>query len=181
MIISIIAAADEMDAMGTLENTLPWRQDGHWRRLAQLVKGQPVIIGKNAWQSREWPELTNSRVIVLSEALKTIDHPNGSISRTFYDAFVTAQVTWADHLYIVGGCETIGLAMGWADQIYLTRVHHSQPTPRRLKFPELRPADWERRVASGPYPVSRDNQYQFTLERWETVNWLSRQKNKNRK
>ncbi len=176
MIISIIAAADETNAMGTLDNTLPWRQDGHWQRMAQLVNNRVVIMGKNAWQSREWPELGNSRVMVLSEKLKTIDHPNGTIHRTFYDAFVATRVSGAAQLFIVGGCETIGLFIGWANQVYLTRVHHWSPEPSQYSFPKLRIDEWERRVASGPYRVSHDNQHKFTLERWEAVTWLSRQK-----
>lgn len=170
MIISIIAAIDERQAIGK-DNAIPWRQQADMQRFKQLTSGHHVIMGRRTYESLSQPRVLPDRTMIV---LSTTDRfarelPDHVIHhRSIFTAIEHAEQAGETELFLIGGWEVYMMGLMFADRMYLTRIE-TRTLGKVTKFPEIAWREWEQRQSAGPYPANDQNQYPYSFEVWERL------------
>ena len=170
MIISIIAALDERQAIGQ-NNAIPWRQAADLKRFRQLTSGHHVVMGRRTYESLPQPRvLLDRKMIVLSStdqfASELPDHVTHQ--RSIFSAIEYAEQAGETELFLIGGWEVYLMGLLFADRLYLTRVD-TYTTGKVTKFPDVAWKEWEKRQSVGPYPADANNQHPYTFEQYDRL------------
>ena len=154
--ISIIVAVSENDAIGKNQQLL-CHMPTDMKRFKALTTGHAVIMGRKTFESLPHP-LPNRKNIILTTAPDAV----------YADCFVCPSMEAALELcepgaevFIIGGAQVYGQVIGWADKLYITRIHHSFEDATAF-FPEVDWNQWEE-VERDEHPADEKNPYPFTF------------------
>lgn len=135
--LTIIAAAAENNALG-INNDLPWYLPDDFKRFKLLTTGHKIIMGRKTLES--FPKaLPNREHIVITRD----HHYTPKFPCTIVHSLEEAIALTVDEekSFIIGGGEIYKLAMEFATDIELTRVHASFEAD--TFFPEIHDSLWE--------------------------------------
>lgn len=134
--IIMIAAVAENNALGK-NNDLLWHLPLDFKRFKEITSGHHIIMGRKTFESFPKP-LPNRTHIVISRQENY--NPEGCIVVENLEKAIAVCPT-EEHLYIIGGGEIYSQSIHLADQLDITRVHHSFDAD--VYFPEIDPEIWE--------------------------------------
>lgn len=159
MIISLIAAADERNAIGK-GGDMPWRLPDEWRYFRDTTMGKPVVMGRKTWESLppDRRPLPGRRNIVVTRQ-EAYDAPGAEVVPGVDEAVKLASTT-SDEVFIIGGGQLYGYGMEIADRLYLTRVH-TEVEGADAFFPDVNFLDW-REVSRFEHPADEKHAFSFT-------------------
>lgn len=159
MIISVIAAADERNAIGK-DGGMPWHLPDEWKYFRDTTMGKPVIMGRKTWESI--PEarrpLPGRRNIVVTRQ-EGYDAPGADVVPGVDEAVKLATLS-CDEVFIIGGSQLYGYGLEIADRLYFTRVH-TEIDDADAFFPSVDFLDW-REVSRVEHPADDKHAYPFT-------------------
>jgi dihydrofolate reductase len=134
--IIIIAAVAENNALGK-NNDLLWHLPKDFKRFKEITSGHYIIMGRKTFESFPKP-LPNRTHIVISRQKDF--HPEGCVVVENLEKAIAACPKEED-LFIIGGGEIYSQSIHLADQLDITRVHHSFDAD--VYFPKIDPEFWE--------------------------------------
>jgi dihydrofolate reductase len=134
--IILIAAVAENNALGK-DNNLLWHLPSDFKRFKEITSGHHIIMGRKTFESFPKP-LPNRTHIVIS---RQKDYsPEGCIVVENLEKAI-AICPKEENLFIIGGGEIYSQSIYLADQLDITRVHHSFEAD--VYFPEINPEIWK--------------------------------------
>ena len=134
--IIIIAAVAENNALGK-NNNLLWHLPKDFKRFKEITSGHYIIMGRKTFESFPKP-LPNRTHVVISRQKDYL--PEGCIVVENLEKAI-AVCPKNEDLYIIGGGEIYSQSIHLADQLDITRVHHSFDAD--VYFPEIDAEIWE--------------------------------------
>jgi len=134
--IIIIAAVAENNALGK-NNDLLWHLPKDFKRFKEITSGHYIIMGRKTFESFPKP-LPNRTHVVISRQKDYL--PEGCIVVENLEKAI-AVCPKNEDLYIIGGGEIYSQSIHLADQLDITRVHHSFDAD--VYFPEIDAEIWE--------------------------------------
>lgn len=134
--IIIIAAVAENNALGK-NNDLLWHLPKDFKRFKEITSGHYILMGRKTFESFPKP-LPNRTHVVISRQKNF--HPKGCIVVDNLEKAI-AICPKEEDLFIIGGGEIYSQSIHFADQLDITRVHHSFDAD--VYFPEIDPKIWE--------------------------------------
>lgn len=156
MKLAAIVAVTEENAIGQ-EGGIPWYLPADLKYMRDVTMGHPIIMGRKTHESigRSLPGRLN---VVIS------GNPNyqvyeGSVLVNSLDAALRLpEVNSAKKAFIFGGESIYSQAMPLIEEIFLTRVHTSQPAAD--KFFIFDSADWKL-VSKQSHKADQQNPYDY--------------------
>jgi len=167
MILSIIVAADEDNAIG-LGNTLPWDLPADLKYFREKTKDHMVIMGRKTFDSiveKLGHPLPNRRNVVITSRGNLYDGDYDLVT-SLDEAIELAERAGAEEAFIIGGQQIYELAIFHADRIYLTRIHSHFEGDKF--FPHMPPEQW-RVVSEDRHEPDSNNRYPYTFFVYEKV------------
>jgi len=134
--IIIIAAVAENNALGK-NNNLLWHLPKDFKRFKEITSGHYIIMGRKTFESFPKP-LPNRTHVVISRQKDYL--PEGCIVVENLEKAI-AVCPKNENLFIIGGGEIYSQSIHLADQLDITRVHHSFDAD--VYFPEIDAEIWE--------------------------------------
>lgn len=141
MRLSLIVAMGQNRVIGS-DGSLPWHLSEDLKRFKRITLGKPVIMGRKTYASigRALPGRLNlvvTRNPDFAAAGITVAH---SLAEAIGKAETAARADGVEEVFVIGGGEVYGQALGRADRLYVTEVDASPPGDAR--FPEIDPDLW---------------------------------------
>lgn len=164
MILSMVAAADEANAIGG-GNKLLWKLPEDWKRMKELTKGKPLIMGRKTHESIGRPLPGRLNIVVTRHVNRRYE--GCAVVTSLEDAIATAKASGAKEAVIFGGEQLYRLAMPLADRIHLTRVH-ARVQGGDAFFPEIPAGEWKR-VFEEHHEADAEHAHAYTFETWERL------------
>lgn len=159
MIVSVIVAADENNAIGK-GGDMPWHLPDELKHFRTTTEGKPVIMGRKTWESL--PEgrrpLPGRRNIVVTRQ-EGYEAPGADVVPGVDEAVKLASVS-SDEAFIIGGSQLYGYGMEIADRLYFTRVH-AEIDGADAFFPAVNFLDW-RETSKVEHPADDRHPHAFT-------------------
>ena len=134
--IIIIAAVAENNALGK-NNDLLWHLPKDFKRFKEITSGHYILMGRKTFESFPKP-LPNRTHVVISRQKNF--HPEGCIVVENLEKAI-AICPKEEDLFIIGGGEIYSQSIHFADQLDITRVHHSFDAD--VYFPEIDLKIWK--------------------------------------
>lgn len=134
--IIIIAAVAENNALGK-NNELLWHLPKDFKRFKEITSGHYILMGRKTFESFPKP-LPNRTHVVISRQKNF--HQEGCIVVENLEKAI-AICPKEEDLFIIGGGEIYSQSIHFADQLDITRVHHSFDAD--VYFPEIDLKIWE--------------------------------------
>jgi len=158
MIISLIAAASENNVIGK-EGKIPWDLPDDFKHFHDATKGCPIIMGRKTHESigRVLPGRRN--IIVTRSSDYEVD--GCDITHSIEDAIELARVDAPAKVCVIGGGEIYAMALPYADELDLTRVHMAVEGGDAF-FPEFSADEWEL-ISSNEHPADEKHAVSFTF------------------
>lgn len=154
--LSIIVAAAENNALGK-NNGLVWHLPDDFGHFKKRTSGHKIIMGRKTFES--FPRPLPNRIHIVITRDKDYEIP-------YSDCIVVHSLEQALHLvkddslaFIIGGGEIYRLALPYANQIELTRVHETFEAD--TYFPDFDEKQW-RLVQQEFHPKDERHAYDFT-------------------
>jgi dihydrofolate reductase len=159
--IIMIAAVAENNALGK-NNELVWHLPNDFKRFKSLTTGHHIIMGRKTFES--FPKPLPNRTHVVITRNKNYN-PEGCI---VVDSMEKAIAICPENetSFIIGGGEIYNLGLPFADQLEITRVHHSFDAD--AFFPEINSDDWKE-IQSEPNPTDDKHQFAYTYQTFVKV------------
>ncbi|WP_281227753.1 dihydrofolate reductase [Flavobacterium aquiphilum] len=154
--IIMIAAVAENNALGK-NNELVWHLPNDFKRFKALTTGHHIIMGRKTFESFPKPLPNRTHVVVT----RNKDYnPGGCI---VVDSIEKAIAVCPENetTYIIGGGEIYNLGLPFADQLEITKVHHSFDAD--AFFPEINSDEWKE-IQTEFNPIDDKHQYAFTYQ-----------------
>ncbi|MCI4442110.1 MAG: dihydrofolate reductase [Lentimicrobium sp.] len=156
--IILIAAVAENNALGK-NNDLLWHLPLDFKRFKEITSGHHIIMGRKTFESFPKP-LPNRTHIVISRQKDYF--PEGCIVVENLEKAI-AVCPKNEDLYIIGGGEIYSQSMHLADQLDITRVHHSFEAD--VYFPEIDSEIWE--LTSETFnPKDEKHLFDYTFQKY---------------
>ena len=161
-VISLVVAMDEAGGLGR-DNQLLCHLPADLQHFKKITLNKPVIMGRKTFESigRLLPQRLN---IILSRQEIKID--GAIVVKTLSQAI--AEVQDAPEIMIIGGADIFQQAVGFADQIYMTLIHHVFDAD--VFFPEVDWGFWSL-VESKKYAKDEKNRYDMTFIKYKTLTY----------
>lgn len=125
--IAIIAATDTNGAIG-IANKIPWHIRSDLIRLANLTRGNTVIVGRKSYDSMVWYYDKSGKkmpgscyIVVTRDKNYKPARDNARVAHSMSEAFKIAG-NLGDDVYVIGGGSIFAAALPLADRVYLTEV-----------------------------------------------------------
>lgn len=134
--IIMIAAVAENNALGK-NNDLLWHLPNDFKRFKEITSGHHIIMGRKTFESFPKPLPNRTHVIVTRQHNFEYE---GCIVVQDIDKAIAVCPSEED-IYIIGGGEIYAQSIDFADQLDITRVHHSFDAD--VYFPKINPEIWE--------------------------------------
>lgn len=132
--ITLVATIAGEDRTLSYDGKMPWNIREEKKHFSTLASGQPVIIGREAFEA-EVRDLERSKVIVLTRDIH-FSHMGASVAYSIEDALQKAPLErTGDHIVVAGGAETFTEFLPLAHTIELTMIH--KRIAGDLFFPEI--------------------------------------------
>lgn len=132
----MIAAVAENNALGK-NNDLLWHLPKDFKRFKEITSGHHIIMGRKTFESFPKPLPNRTHVIITRQ--KDFTHEGCIVVQDLENAIAVCPTE--QDLYIIGGGEIYTQSIHFADQLDITRVHHSFDAD--VYFPEIDPEIWE--------------------------------------
>jgi dihydrofolate reductase len=132
----MIAAVAENNALGK-NNDLLWHLPHDFKRFKEITSGHHIIMGRKTFESFPKPLPNRTHVIITRQ--KDFEHEGCIVVQDLKSAIAVCPA--GEDLYIIGGGEIYSQSIHFADQLDITRVHHSFDAD--VYFPEINPEIWE--------------------------------------
>ncbi|WP_395050082.1 dihydrofolate reductase [Flavobacterium sp.] len=156
--IIIIAAVAENNALGK-NNDLLWHLPNDFKRFKEITSGHHIIMGRKTFESFPKP-LPNRTHIIISRQKDY--HPEGCIVMENLEKAIAICPKNEDS-FIIGGGEIYTQSIPLADQLDITRVHHSFEAD--VYFPEIDSKIWE--LTSETFnPKDEKHLYDYTFQKY---------------
>ncbi|PVX46303.1 dihydrofolate reductase [Flavobacterium sp. 103] len=154
--IIMIAAVAENNALGK-NNELVWHLPNDFKRFKSLTTGHHIIMGRKTFES--FPKPLPNRTHVVITRNKNYN-PEGCI---VVDSIEKAISICPENetSFIIGGGEIYNLGLPFADQLEITRVHHSFDAD--AFFPEINSDDWKE-IQTEFNPIDEKHQFAYTYQ-----------------
>ena len=147
----MIAAVAENNALGK-NNNLLWHLPNDFKRFKQITSGHHIIMGRKTFESFPKPLPNRTHVIITRQ--NDFEYEGCVVVQNIEKAISVCPIN--ENLYIIGGGEIYQQSISFADQLDITRVHHSFDAD--VYFPEIDPEIWE--LTSETYH-SKDERHLF--------------------
>jgi dihydrofolate reductase len=134
--IIMIAAVAENNALGK-NNDLLWHLPNDFKRFKEITSGHHIVMGRKTFESFPKPLPNRTHVIITRQ--KDFQFEGCIVVSDLEKAI--AACTKTEDIYIIGGGEIYTQSISFADQLDITRVHHSFDAD--VYFPEIDPEIWE--------------------------------------
>jgi dihydrofolate reductase len=159
--IIMIAAVAENNALGK-NNELVWHLPNDFKRFKSLTTGHHIIMGRKTFES--FPKPLPNRTHVVITRNKNYN-PEGCI---VVDSIEKAILICPENetSFIIGGGEIYNLGLPFADQLEITRVHHSFDAD--AFFPEINSDEWKE-IQSEFNPIDDKHQFAYTYQTFVKV------------
>ena len=132
----LIAAVAENNALGK-NNDLLWHLPNDFKRFKEITSGHHIIMGRKTFES--FPKPLPNRIHVIITRQNDFEHEGCIVVQNIEKALSVCPIN--ENLYIIGGGEIYQQSISFADQLDITRVHHSFDAD--VYFPEIDPEIWE--------------------------------------
>jgi dihydrofolate reductase len=160
MIILIAAVADNL-ALGK-NNDLMWHLPNDFKRFKALTSGHYIIMGRKTFESFPKPLPNRTHVIITRQQNYK---PDGCIVvDSIEKAFEICPKTEA--VYVIGGGEIYQLALPYADQLDITKVHHNFDAD--TYFPKIDPSTWQL-LQSEKHFKDEKHLFDYSFERYSKI------------
>ncbi|NDV77354.1 dihydrofolate reductase [Dysgonomonas sp. 511] len=160
---SIIVAADEANAIGK-DNNLLCHLPNDLKYFKAVTSGFPVIMGRKTFESLPKGALPNRRNIVVTRN-KGLKFENCEIASTIEEAIELCK--YEKQIFFIGGGTIYKEVIDIADNIYLTRIHHTFGGTDTF-FPEVNPKIWEIAYKED-HPADQKHKYAYSFIRFEKI------------
>ena len=134
--IKILVAFDENKVIGK-NNALIWHLPADLQRFKALTTGHVIIMGRKTFESFPKPLPNRTHVIITRQ--NDFEYEGCVVVQNIEKALSVCPIN--ENLYIIGGGEIYQQSISFADQLDITRVHHSFDAD--VYFPEIDPEIWE--------------------------------------
>lgn len=135
MIILIAAVADN-NALGK-NNDLLWHLPKDFKRFKEITTGHHIIMGRKTFES--FPKPLPNRTHVIISRQKNLQYEGCIVVQDLEKAIDCCPKNEA--VYIIGGGEIYAQSISLADQLDITKVHHSFEAD--VYFPDINLKIWE--------------------------------------
>ena len=149
--IILIAAVAENNALGK-NNDLLWHLPQDFKRFKEITSGHHIIMGRKTFESFPKPLPNRTHVIITRQ--KDFEYEGCIVAQDLEKALAICPKN--EDLFIIGGGEIYAQSIHLADQLDITRVHHSFDAD--VYFPEIDPEIWE--LTSETFNA-KDEKHQF--------------------
>lgn len=154
--IILIAAIAENNALGK-NNDLLWHLPKDFKRFKEITSGHHIIMGRKTFESFPKPLPNRTHVIITRQ--KDFVYEGCIVVQDLETAISVCPKN--DTLFIIGGGEIYSQSIHLADQLDITRVHHSFEAD--VYFPEIDPEIWE--LTSEVFnPKDEKHLYDYTFQ-----------------
>lgn len=159
--IIMIAAVAENNALGK-NNELVWHLPNDFKRFKTLTTGHHIIMGRKTFES--FPKPLPNRTHVVITRNKNYN-PEGCI---VVDSIEKAISICPENetSFIIGGGEIYNLGLPFADQLEITRVHHSFDAD--AFFPEINSDEWKE-IQTEFNQIDDKHQFDYTYQTFVKV------------
>jgi dihydrofolate reductase len=154
--IILIAAVAENNALGK-NNDLLWHLPNDFKRFKEVTSGHHIIMGRKTFESFPKPLPNRTHVIITRQ--KDFKY-EGCIVVSNIEKAIDACPKNED-IYIIGGGEIYAQSIHLADQLDITRVHHSFEAD--VYFPEIDSEIWEL-TSKTFHPKDEKHLFDFTFQ-----------------
>lgn len=120
MHLSIIVAVSENGVIG-LNNQLIWRLPDDLKRFKKLTLGHPMIMGRKTFESIGKPLPGRQSIIITRD--KNFSFEGTIVVHSLEEAIDEAKKTGTDEAFVIGGGDIYNQVQGFADKLYITKVH----------------------------------------------------------
>lgn len=154
--IILIAAVAENNALGK-NNDLLWHLPKDFKRFKEITSGHHIIMGRKTFESFPKPLPNRTHVIITRQKEYVCE---GCIVVQDLEKAI-AVCPKNDDIFVIGGGEIYSQSIHLADQLDITRVHHSFEAD--VYFPEIDPKIWE--LTSEVFnPKDEKHLYDYTFQ-----------------
>ena len=154
--IILIAAVAENNALGK-NNDLLWHLPKDFKRFKEITSGHHIIMGRKTFESFPKPLPNRTHIIITRQKEYFCD---GCIVVQDLEKAI-ALCPKNEDIFVIGGGEIYSQSIDLADQLDITRVHHSFEAD--VYFPEIDPEIWE--LTSEVFnPKDEKHLYDYTFQ-----------------
>lgn len=159
--ITLIAAVAENWALGK-NNELLWHLPNDFKRFKAITSGHYIVMGRKTFESFPKPLPNRTHVIITRQKNYEVE---GCIVVDSIEKALAVCPSEAP-IYVIGGGEIYALALPFADQLDLTRVHHEFEAD--AFFPEIDVNKWKLTSAE-KQPKDEKHLYEYTFETYAKI------------
>lgn len=152
----LIAAVAENRALGK-NNDLLWHLPNDFKRFKEITSGHYIIMGRKTFESFPKPLPNRTHVIITRQ--KDYVHEGCIVVQDLENAIAVCPKN--ETLFVIGGGEIYSQSILLADQLDITRVHHSFEAD--VYFPEIDTEVWEL-VSEAFNPKDEKHLYDYTFQ-----------------
>jgi dihydrofolate reductase len=152
--ISLIAVIDDNSGIGSVGDQLAYISND-LKRFKQLTSGKTVVMGRKTFEALPNGALPNRRNILISRN-KNLNHPNTEIVSSVDETIELLK--HEKEVFIIGGGEIYSLFLPFANNIYLTHIHHIFDNADTF-FPKLDKTKWCLFSTEGPFKDEKSELY----------------------
>ena len=134
MIVLIAAVADNL-ALGK-NNKMIWHLPNDFKRFKALTSNHYIIMGRKTFESFPKPLPNRTHIVITRQ--KNYNPEGCIVVATMQEAITVCPED--ETIYVIGGGEIYQLALPYANQLDLTRVHHDFEAD--AFFPVINPKEW---------------------------------------
>lgn len=134
--LSLIAAMARNRVIG-IDNRLPWHLPEDLKHFKALTLGHPIVMGRKTFESIGRPLPGRTSIVISRNPQWQADGclVAGSIAQGL------ALAPAADEVFVIGGAELYGQALGLAQRLYLTEI--DADFAGDAYFPPIDMAQWQ--------------------------------------
>ncbi|PJJ10591.1 dihydrofolate reductase [Flavobacterium sp. 1] len=154
--IIMIAAVAENNALGK-NNELVWHLPNDFKRFKAITTGHHIIMGRKTFESFPKPLPNRTHVIITRQ--KDYNPKDCIVVDSIEKALAVCPEN--ETSFIIGGGEIYNLGIPFADQLEITKVHHSFEAD--AFFPEINSDDWKE-VQKEFNPIDDKHQFAYTYQ-----------------
>lgn len=154
--ISMIAAVAENNALGK-DNGLLWHLPDDFKYFKKRTSGHKIIMGRKTFESFPKPLPNRVHIVITRDPNYQIPYSDCIVVHSLEKAM---ELVKDDSLaFILGGGEIYRLGLEYADQLEITRVHHSFEAD--TYFPDFDENKWTL-IKKEFHPKDARHAYDFT-------------------
>ncbi len=154
--IILIAAVAENNALGK-NNDLLWHLPNDFKHFKETTSGHHIIMGRKTFESFPKPLPNRTHIIITRQ--KNYHYEGCVVVDDLKKAISVCPKN--ENIYIIGGGEIYSQSIVLADQLDITRVHHTFEAD--VFFPEIDMTIWEL-TAEIFHSKDEKHSYDFTFQ-----------------